>query len=143
MKTKEDVGYHVLFLAGTLKRPSRRMPIDAHREVGTLLKDVLSMRPRLKCRRPELRPFAKIESIRCMLDDWAEREYSRAEMNDETFFGLYYSGGYEWTLTHPEWTAGQMLHRVREILVEHYSAESRSFQGLLKKLDSAIQGAPQ
>jgi hypothetical protein len=126
----------VLSLVGPQRRPNGKMPIEAHAQVGELLKSVLVASHQRKgvCNR--------VNGIRCELDEWTQREYSQAELSNERFFDLYYheSGS---TFSRSISTDERLRHvgnleKVKHILAEHYP-ESTPLRALLKTIDGAIK----
>lgn len=132
---RNTVGY-VMSFVGPQRRPSMRMPLEAHSRVGALLKSVLVA----TANRPGV--HNRVNSVRSELDEWVQREYSRSELPSEQFIDLYYrETGISLARSLPE--ADRMHHcrsldAVRQALVEHY-ADCAPLRGVLKKLDLAQQ----
>lgn len=124
-------------LGGERRRPDARMPIDAHAEVGKLLKSVL--------RQTRLRrgAYNRIDVIRSELDEWVQREYDRSELPDEIFFTLYYKEdsyfkdlGYECQTPRQELI--QSIEAAKSILTQHYP-DCAPLRAILKSADLAIK----
>jgi len=113
------VGYHAMFDSRARRRPDARMPMEAHTEVGYLIKKVLA-----ECW-ARAGVVKRLERVRTDLDDWVQREYGPGELPDAKFFDLYYRGdehrgprvppGVAWKKTQLE-----HLQRVQSILKQHY-----------------------
>jgi hypothetical protein len=113
-RKRASVAYHMTF-AGRRLRPGARLSIECHTELGSLLKSVLV--------NAADRPGAanRVNAIRSELDEWVMREYSRDELDGETFFDLYYhevSAREAPKLTIPEMIA--KLETVKAMLVKGY-----------------------
>jgi hypothetical protein len=82
---QERVPYQTVFSKAVQWRPATRLPIKAHRRVGTLLQDLIAHAnlPR--------RLHERLDIVRSDLDDWVAREYSQTELPQEVFSGLYYA----------------------------------------------------
>src|SRR5206468_582507 len=124
-----------MLLSGTRRRPKERMPVEAHKTVGRLLKSALIG--------TEQRPgvHRRVNAIRCELDNWVQCEYKRDELSDEVFFDLYY---HELPETDPlaapavRWDRHiASLNEAKATLARHYP-ECPPLRELLKKTDLAI-----
>lgn len=117
------------------RRPKGRMSVEAHAEVGSLLKSVLVATYYRKG------VYNRVDTVRCDLDEWVQREYNGAELPNEQFFGLYYQEtGSTPSRSLPAQERKQLadnLLRVRQILSEHYP-DSPPLSSMLKKVDAAI-----
>lgn len=131
---RSTVGYVQTFV-GPQRRPKGRMPIEAHAQVGALLKSVLVASHYRKG------VYNRVNGIRSELDEWTQREYNRAELPSEQFFDLYYheSGSSFARTLSPDERALHVgsLERVKQILAQHYP-DSPPLRTLLKKLDASI-----
>lgn len=129
-----SIGYVQTFV-GPRRRPKGRMPIDAHAEVGRILKSVLTETFYRKG------VYNRIDSIRSELDEWTQREYSHGELPNEQFFDLYY-GDSGSTYSRSLSEAARERHvdgldKVKRLLVAHYP-DCVPLRALLKKIDAAI-----
>lgn len=61
--------YHPMLSKAAYQRPNAKMPIKAHQEIGRLLKEARVATLFHKKAEKE------IDSVRCTLDDWVQREY--------------------------------------------------------------------
>jgi len=118
------------------RRPNARMPVDGHRTVGRLLKEVMAVSYYRKG------VLNRLESIRCTLDEWAEREYNHAELSNEVFFELYYHGDqgpFERSLPLEE--RGRHIKRLKQArtLLEQHYPDCAPLRSILGKLDAAIK----
>lgn len=131
---RNTVGYVQTFV-GPQRRPKGRMPIEAHAQVGTLLKSVLVASHHRKG------VYNRVNGIRSELDEWTQREYNHAELSSEQFFDLYYheSGSTFARALSPDERAIHVgsMERVKQILAHHYP-DSPPLRALMKKLDAAI-----
>lgn len=127
---------YVQTFVGPQRRPRGRMPIEVHAEVGRLLKSVLLATYHRKG------VYNRVNAIRSELDEWAQREYNRAELPDEQFFELYYheSGStFSRSLSEAERERHtSSLALARTLLVEHYP-DCTPLRSLLKKIETAIK----
>lgn len=127
---------YVWTFVGPQRRPKGRMPIEAHTEVGTLLKSVLAATFYRKG------AYNRVDAIRSELDEWTQREYSHAELPNEQFFDLYYgdSGStFSRSLSKEELDRHTLsMTRVKLLLVQHYP-DCPPLRSLLKKVDAAIK----
>jgi hypothetical protein len=132
---RNSVGYVQAFI-GPRQRPKGRMPINAHAEVGRLLKSVLLATHYRKG------VYNRVNSIRSELDEWAQCEYNRVELPCEQFFELYYreSGStFSRSLTDAERERHtESLMQAAKLLGEHYP-DSPPLRALLKKVDAAAK----
>jgi len=131
---RSTVGYVQTFV-GPQRRPKGRMPIEAHAQVGTLLKSVLVASHHRKG------VYNRVNGIRSELDEWTQREYNHAELPSEQFFDLYYhesGSSFARTLSADERAVHVVsLGHVKQILTQHYP-DSPPLRALMKKLDTAI-----
>jgi hypothetical protein len=131
---RSTVGYVQTFV-GPQRRPKGRMPIEAHAQVGTLLKSVLVVSHHRKG------VYNRVNGIRSELDEWTQREYNHAELPSEQFFDLYYhesGSSFARTLSPDERTLHVgSLEQVKQILARHYP-DSPPLRALMKKLDASI-----
>jgi Domain of unknown function (DUF5623) len=131
---RSTVGYVQTFV-GPQRRPKGRMPIEAHAQVGKLLKSVLVASFNRKG------VYNRVNGIRSELDEWTQREYTHAELPSEQFFDLYYheSGGSFARSLSPDQRAIHVgsLERAKQILTQHYP-DSSPLRALVKKLDAAV-----
>jgi hypothetical protein len=123
------------FPFGMGRRPRARMPVEGHKKVARLLKSVLiGTHHRAGVHR-------RVEAIRCELDSWVQREYTRDELSDEVFFDLYYH-----ELPKDDPLAAPPAGRDRHIAslteaaatLARYYPECLPLRALLKKADLAI-----
>lgn len=132
---RNTVGYIQTFV-GPQRRPKGKMPIESHAKVGELLKSVLVASYHRKG------VYNRVNGIRSELDEWAQREYSHAELPNEQFFDLYYhesESSFARTLSTDE--RGRhidSMERVKQILARHYP-DSPPLRTLLTKVDAAIK----
>ncbi|MRR50420.1 MAG: hypothetical protein EG825_05825 [Rhodocyclaceae bacterium] len=129
------VGYNWT-MVGPRRRPNARMPIQAHAEVGRLLKAVLAATHRRNG------VYNRVDAIRSELDEWAQREYNRAELPDERFFELYYREAPPPTLSRslpPEERTryADSLALVKTTLTKHYP-DCAPLRSMLKRADAAV-----
>lgn len=134
------VPYRMALQRTERRRPAKRMPIEAHVEVGERLKSVIA-----ECR--DRRGVCnRLKRVRCDLDDWVQCEYNRTELSDDKFFGLYYrddsgasgnrGGGQAQADTHIV-----DLQRAKSLLVQHYP-DCAPLRAMIKNIDAAIQALP-
>lgn len=129
------VGYRTALMRSERRRPSPRMPIDGHTEVGRLLKSVIRDLP------AHGQVYKRLNSVRSDLDDWVQCEYNRSELSDDAFFDLYY---HEHDLQ-PSGLGGAALEisqiaaldGARNLLTRHYP-DCAPVRGLLGSIDRAI-----
>lgn len=130
---RNSVGYVQTFV-GQQRRPKGRMPIEAHAEVGRLLKSVLTATYQRKG------VYNRVNAVRSELDEWTQREYNHAELPSEQFFELYYheSGStFERTLPVAERARhDDSLAQAKQMLSAHYP-DCPPLRSLLKKIDAA------
>ena len=126
---------YVQTLVGPRRRPVGRMPIESHAEAGRLLKSVLVVAYNRKG------VYKRINSIRCELDEWVQREYSDNELPSEQFNKLYYKetgATFSRSITESERKShAESLAQVKKILGKHYPDCSPP-RMLLKKVDAAV-----
>lgn len=131
---RNTVGYVQTFV-GPQRRPKGKMPIEAHAQVGTLLKSVLVASHNRKG------VYNRVNGVRCELDEWTQREYNHDELPSEQFFDLYYhesGSSFARTLSPDESTLHVgSLGRAKQILTQHYP-DCPPLRALMKKLDAAI-----
>lgn len=130
---RRTVGYVQTFV-GPQRRPKGTMPIEAHTEVGKLLKSVLAVSYNRKG------VYNRVDRVRGELDEWVQREYSSEELPNEQFFDLYYHGSKssaarKLSLEEREFHIGN-LGQVKQILASHYP-DCPPLRALLKALDAA------
>lgn len=110
------------------------MPIEAHAEVGRLLKSVLTATYQRKG------VYNRVNAVRSELDEWTQREYNHAELPSEQFFELYYheSGStFERALPVAERVRHDAsLAQAKQMLSVHYP-DCPPLRSLLKKIDAA------
>lgn len=126
-----DVRYFQTFF-GPQHRPNARMPIEAHRECGLLLKQVyLATEGRRGVGN-------RVSYARGTLDDWVMREYDRDELDMETLEGLYMPGPSLKLEGHQELSV--LIARLETVkrIVAHYYPRGRALKSLLNELDIAI-----
>lgn len=132
---RNSVGYVQTFV-GPQRRPKGRMPIEAHAEVGRLLKLVLMATYYRKG------VYNRVNSIRSELDEWAQREYSHTELSNERFFELYYreSGStFKRSLAETERDRHvESLIEVKRLLCVHYP-DCPPLRSVLKKIEFAVR----
>ena len=132
---RNSVGYVQTFV-GSQRRPNGRMPVEAHAQVGRLLKSVLVATYHRKG------VYNRVNAIRSELDEWTQREYSHAELPSEQFFELYYheSGStFSRSITETERERHvESLAQAKDLLGEHYP-DSPPLRTLLKKVDAAVK----
>ncbi len=135
---RSTVGY-VRTLVGPQRRPKSKMPIEMHEEVGRLLKSVRVATSYRKgvCNR--------IDAVRAELDEWAQREYTRAELSSEQFAKLYYkeNEGFESMASRSLSASERVRHAsglatAKTLLGKHYP-ECPPLRSLMRKLDAAIK----
>jgi hypothetical protein len=131
------VGYHPPLGGRERRRPAKRMPIEAHAEVGRLLKSVIAKTYGRQG------VYNRLNIVRSDLDDWVQREYNRAELSDERFFGLYYHEGSKAEadgLTHQALRDRHVanLEQAKRILAQHYP-DCAPLRGILKSIDAATR----
>jgi hypothetical protein len=132
---RNSVGYVQTFV-GPQRRPKERMPIEAHAEVGRLLKSVLVATYHRKG------VHNRVNAVRSELDEWVQREYSHAELSNEQFFELYYhESGSTFSRSLPEVERERHAHSLteaRKLLDQHYP-DCPQLRSLLKKMDAAVK----
>ncbi len=113
------------------------MPVEAHQEVGILLKSVLVAAAKRDGAR------TRIDRMRSELDEWVQREYSHSELDQETFSDLYY---HEDDLDPSlPMSRDEMIRRIetaRSILARHYPdcPPLDEVKGQADKAIASIQG---
>lgn len=127
-----DIPYFQTFF-GPRVRPDGRMPIEAHRECGHLLRQVIQAVERR-------RGAHTLALYSCnTLDDWAMREYTHAELGNNTLFGLYCPGP---TLDAKACVSRASLidriQRVKLILAAHYP-KGLALRRIVRDLDGVIK----
>lgn len=132
---RNSVNYIQTFV-GTQRRPKGRMPIEAHMEVGQLLKSVLADSYHRKG------VYNRVNAIRSELDEWTQREYNHAELPNDQFFDLYYhesASTFSRLLTAAERERhAKSLAQAKKLLGEHYP-DCPPLRSLSKKMDAAIK----
>ena len=131
------VPYRMVLQRTERRRPAKRMPIEAHAEVGERLKSVIA-----QCR-ARRGVYNRLNRVRCDLDDWVQCEHSRAALSDEKFFDLYYhedSGAYADRTTGQALTNPHIvdLEHAKQLLTQHYP-DCAPLRAMLKNIDAAIQ----
>jgi hypothetical protein len=130
---KATIPYRMSF-GDQQRKPNFKMPINWHKTVGGLLKEVIS-----GC---EFRAGVKnrLESIRHDLDDWVQCEYKVSELPSDEFFDLYYhEKSQPLRRSIPVEDRDRyltMLQEAYEILNDQYP-DCSPLQRLLGKLDAA------
>lgn len=130
-------GYRTLLSRSERRRPSKRMPIEAHAEVGRLLKSVIAK----SYARQGV--YNRLNAVRSDLDDWVQCEYNREELPSEVFFDLYYHEDQDAVGTRLSGPALKDRHianleRAKQVLAQHYpDCEPR--RALFKSTDAAIK----
>ncbi len=132
---RNTIGY-VWTMVGPQRRPNGRMPLEAHAEVGRLLKSVLAVTHRRKG------VYNRVDAIRSELDEWVQREYNRDELPDDEFFDFYYREAPVPTSPHSLPPEEQVhctdsLVWVKTTLAKHYP-ECVPLRAMLKRADAAI-----
>jgi len=130
---RNSVGF-VETLVGPGRRPDARMPISAHQRAASLLKTVLASTHDRKgvCN--------QVGRVRCELDEWVQREYSRAELSDDEFHGMYYGDeGRSESLPPTDEERVHHIERLDEvaILVERYYPDCVPRRHLIRSLRAA------
>jgi len=118
-------------LGSPSSKPNARMPVSAHQQIATLLKEVSYFTS-------DRRSIEKhVRSVRCELDDWVQKEHkTEEEMSSEVFHNMYYGS----LTVRPD--AEQRNHliarldRVASILSEHYH-DCPPLRSLHRKLEMA------
>lgn len=118
------------------KRPNAKMPIEAHLQMGELLKEVGNATDAYK------RAKNALGYVRTTLDDWAQREYSRKELSDDVFFDMYYGNSDAPVEYSPSSERKQQLvslcQTAKTILTKYYP-DCSPLRTLNKKLDLTIK----
>lgn len=133
---RSSVEYQRVFV-GPQRRPKGQMPIEAHAEVGRLLKSVLEATYHRKG------VYNRIDAVRSELDEWVQREYSHKELSNERFFSLYYqqsNGELSQSLPEiePRGRHTENLTEARKLMTQHYP-DCQPLRSLLKKMDAAVK----
>ncbi len=129
--------FHLVLSNVKISRPNARMPIDAHKEVGAILKILKNATEHNK------RACRPITDIAFMLDEWAQKEYTdRKELSDAVFFDLYYGNEKTPAETAPsaqrKMELQALCNRVKSILKKSYH-DCKPVRDLLSKADLAIK----
>jgi hypothetical protein len=116
-------------------RPGR-MPIEVHEEVGRKLKAVMAD----TFRRSGV--YNRIDTVRCKLDDWIQREYDPKELPMERFSEVYYGSAPKTTFARslaPAQVAQHVaaLEEVKELLQQYYPESQLKW--VFGKLDAAAK----
>lgn len=131
---RNSIAYN-MFLSGPSRRPTGRMPLDAHAAIGRLLKGVLVGTEK------RAGVHKRANSIRCELDDWVQCEYNHDEMSHEVFSNLYYQllPDDDPLSLPPEGVSRHIesLEEVKTLLASHYP-DSTPLRDMLRKTDMAI-----
>ena len=125
-------------LVGPRRRPNGRMPVAVHRDVGSLLKEVLVTAYFRKS------VYSRLNSVRSDLDEWTMREYDHSALPDEEFFNLYYHEiGDSPRRINPEIAERCVtkLQRVHMLIQQHYPdcAPLRRLRKLLTEAEKALR----
>lgn len=135
-KEKSKTLEYIQTLVGPRRRPNGKMPIQVHREVGRLLKEVLIATHYRKS------VYNRVDSVRSDLDEWTMREYDRSALPDEEFFDLYYHESGD----SPRKSSTESvehcianLQRTKELILMHYP-DCAPLRRLLKLLDESDKG---
>lgn len=132
---RNSVGFVQTFV-GPQCRPKGRMPIEAHAQVGRLLKSVLAATHHRKG------VYNRVNAVRSELDEWVQREYNHAELSNEQFFELYYhESGSTFSRSLPEVERerhAESLTEAKKLLGKHYP-DCPPLRSLLKKMDAAVK----
>jgi hypothetical protein len=127
---------YVQTFVGPKRRPVGWTPIEAHAEVGRLLKSVLVVAYNRKG------VYNRINAIRSELDEWAQREYSNDELSLEQLNKLYYQESgttFLRSITESERKRhAESLAQVKIILGEHYP-DCPPLRTLFKKVDATVK----
>lgn len=112
-------------------KPNARMPVSAHQQIATLLKEVSYFTSDRK----------SIENhvglVRTQLDDWVQKEHkTEEEMPSEVFHKMYYGGLEVLPDAQQRNHLISRLERVSDILNEHYH-DCSPVRALHRKLDMA------
>lgn len=115
----QTLSYYPLLSNKNEGRPNAKMPINAHQELGVILKRVREETDRHK------RIRNLIDEVRFTLDEWIQREYtSKDELLDEVFFKIYYGdlNRSEMPISSPEHkkTIIKLIDRAKLIISIHY-----------------------
>ncbi len=130
-RKRASIAYTMSFVGRRL-RPNARMPVAAHQEVGGLLKAVLVAAERRDGTR------TRVDRIRSELDEWVMREYTTAELDQETFSELYYhehDGEPQPPIDRQQMIS--RLERAKTILLRHYP-DCPPLDALIGRADKAI-----
>ncbi len=127
---------YIQTFVGSQRRPKGSMSVDAHAEVGTLLKSVLVASYHRKG------VYNRVNAVRSELDEWVQREYNDSELPNEQFFNLYYretpAADRRSILPAERIRHLENLQRVKGILGKQYP-DCRPLRVLFNKLDLAIK----
>lgn len=132
---RKTVGY-VWTMIGPRRRPDARMPIEAHAEVGHLLKSVLAVSHHRRG------VYNRVAAIRDELDEWVQREYSRTELSAERFSNLYTGNAPRSIFPRALPIDERIRHtgslaQVKTTLLAHYP-DCAPLRAMLKRADAAI-----
>lgn len=111
---------YTLVLSGHARKPTGRMPLDAHDEVARDLRVAIGS--------SEYRPGVResLDRVRSELDDWVQVEYDRQELDMERFSAMYYGAlGAPYKRRPSAAERSELLAaigRVRDRLAQHYPA---------------------
>lgn len=129
---------YALVLSGHSRKPTGRMPLDAHDEVARALRMAIGS--------AEYRPGVreKLDRVRSELDDWVQVEYDRQELDMERFSEMYYGAlgsPFKRRPTSAERSALlAAIERIREQLARHY-LDCEPLRRLQRLVDHAEQSA--
>ncbi|WP_409478690.1 DUF5623 domain-containing protein [Pseudobdellovibrio sp. HCB154] len=127
------------YLLGKCVRPNAKMPIEAHKQVGTLLGEVLAFTHLRKS------VHKLVGSVCSELDDWVQNEYkTKQDMSDEDFRDMYYPHKADIQLKKSITDADanllvEKLESVKNILLKFYH-DCVPRETILVKLDQAALG---
>jgi len=126
---------YIMTLVGPQRRPNARMPIETHKEIGSLLKSILAV----SYNRNGI--YNPLNSVRSELDEWVQREYpSEEELPNEHFLELYYRdphSTFDRKLDeHAMARHMQSLESIKTLLIKHYP-QCAPLRTILKKLERA------
>lgn len=116
-------------------RPGR-MPVEVHEVIGRKLKSVMAD---TFCRDGV---YKRLNSVRCEMDDWIQREYDTTALPIERFSEVYYGSGPKSTFARslaPDQVSQHVrtLEAVKMEIARHYTKSQT--KSMLGKIDSAIK----
>jgi len=131
---RNSVPYSMVMARG--RRPTGRMPLEAHTEIATALKEVLATSKR------RAGVYNRVGAVRSELDDWVQCEYDRRLLPDEQFSDLYYPDHEFRDVGIPTDDGKQQnlryLERVKLLLLKHYPP-SAPLRKIVQRIDGAIE----